>query len=176
VVIIASSCIPILSQVFRRVNWRFCDLYSAVILRQWLYSAHGPCCAIVMCDLVPLCQVSQCQVSRFQRPQTNNKQTITCVAQSLSCCSVAGVERRIERAADKNILGHRRLMILGGNGKKAIPNCWTRTTEITGCVGGQFDRRLNALIATFYGTVLSTNAFVNNRDRHIYRSGALCCV
>jgi len=44
VVIIASSCIPILSQVFRRVNWRFCDLYSAVILRQWLLCSRSLLC------------------------------------------------------------------------------------------------------------------------------------
>jgi len=30
------------SQVFRRVNWRFCDLYSAVILRQGLLCSRSP--------------------------------------------------------------------------------------------------------------------------------------
>ena len=28
-------------------------------------------CVIVLFDLVPLCQVSRCQVSRFQRPRQN---------------------------------------------------------------------------------------------------------
>ena len=32
----------LLSQVFRRVNWRFCDLYSAVILRQGLLCSRSP--------------------------------------------------------------------------------------------------------------------------------------
>ena len=53
----------LLSQVFRRVNWRFCDFYSAVIIRKG-YSAHGPRCSIVLFDLVP-----SCPVSRFQRPR-----------------------------------------------------------------------------------------------------------
>jgi len=32
----------LLSQVFRRVNWRFCDLYSAVIIRQVLLCSWSP--------------------------------------------------------------------------------------------------------------------------------------
>jgi len=32
----------LLSQVFRRVNWRFCDLYSAVIIRQGLLCSWSP--------------------------------------------------------------------------------------------------------------------------------------